>query len=97
MSGQQPESDAVNPAAREIVALARVLVTELGRDMLRLGIAQAEGGEAAGDRYARDCLEETWRSRMPTLVAVHDKLAAALNAASPDAPPLLSLTTEGPA
>ncbi len=97
MSGQQPKSDAVDPAAREIVAAARVLVTELGRDMFRLGIAQAEGGEAAGDRYARACVEETWSRRVPALVAVHDKLAAALNAASPDALPLLSMTTDEPA
>jgi hypothetical protein len=94
---EQPKIDGVDPAARELVAAARALVAELGQDMLRLGMAQAKGGEAAGDYYARACVEETWHRRMPLLVAVHDKLAAALNAASPDAPPLLSLTTEGPA
>ena len=94
---ERPEVEAVDVAARELVAMARHLVTELGRDMLRLEMAEAEKGDAAADQYARACVEETWRRRMPPLVAVHDKLAAALNAASPDAPPLFSLTTEDPA
>ena len=94
---EQPPSNAVDHAAREIVAAAFALVDQLGKDMLRLEIARAEGGDAAADQYARACVEETWSRRVPTLVAIHDKLASALNAASPDAPPLLSLTTLGPA
>ena len=94
---EQPEPDAVDQAAREIVAAAFDLVDQLGRDMLRLQMAEAEKGDAAADQYARACVEETWRRRVPALVAVHDKLASALNAASPDAPLLLSLTTLRPA
>ena len=94
---EPPQSDAVDLAAREVIAAVFGLVNQLGVDGFRLGIAQAEGGDAAGDQYARACVEETWSRRVPALVAVHDKLAAALNAASPDAPPLLSLTTLGPA
>ncbi len=42
-------------------------------------------------------MENLPERRLLALVAAHDALAAALNAASPEAPPILSLTTEEPA
>lgn len=92
MSTSQPP--AIDPTAREMVAAVREFVQELMRDVLRMGM---QGGEDATNAYAHACMENLPRRRLPGLVAAHDTLAAALNAASPEAPPILSLTTERPA
>lgn len=92
MSTDQPPT--VDPSAREMVAAVRTFVDELMRDVLRM---QMRGGEDVTNAYARACMENLPQRRIPALVAAHDTLAAALNAASPDAPPILSLTTERPA
>ncbi len=92
MSTNQPP--AVDPTAREVVAAVREFVQELMRDVCRMGM---QGGENATNAYARACMENLPEHRLPALVTAHDTLAAALNAASPDAPPILSLTTEEPA
>ena len=92
MSTNQPP--AIDPAARELVAAVRTFVREVMRDLLRMDM---QGGEAATNTYAHACMENLPEHRLPGLVAAHDALAAALNAASPDAPPILSLTTELPA
>ncbi len=90
-ANQQPT---VDPTAREMAAAVRTFVDEVMRDALRM---QMQGGEDATNAYARACMENLPQHRIPALVAAHDALAAALNAASPDALPILSLTTEKPA
>jgi hypothetical protein len=92
MSTNQPP--AVDPTAREMIAAVREFVQELMRDVFRMGM---QGGENATNAYAHACMENLPKHRLPALVAAHDTLAAALNAASPDALPILSLTTEEPA
>ena len=92
MSVDQPA--AVDDAARELVAAVRVFVIEAMRQDLRL---QTQGDEDAADAYARACMEDLPERCLPALVAAHDALAAALNVASPGAPPILSLITEEPA
>ena len=92
MSADQPP--AVDATAREMAAAVRAFVDELMRDVLRM---QMQGGEDATNAYAHACMENLARHRVPALVAAHDALAAALNAASPEAPPIRSLTTERPA
>ncbi len=77
-----------------MAAAVQTFVDELMRDVLRM---QMQGGEDATNAYAHACMENLPRHRVPDLVAAHDVLAAALNAASPEAPPILSLTTEDPA
>lgn len=64
------------------------------RDLLRM---EMQGGEPATNAYAHTCMENLAEFRLPALVAAHDDLAASLNAASPETPPILSLTTERPA
>ena len=91
MSTSQPP--AVDSAAREMVAAVRTFVGEMVRDVLQM---QMQGDEDAANAYARACMEYLPQCCIPTLVASHDALAAALNAASPKAPPILSLTTEEP-
>ena len=91
MNDNQPH--AVDAAAREMAAAVRAFVTETMREDLRL---QTKGDEDAAHAYARACMESL-PERLPALVAAHDVLAVALNAASPEAPPILSLTTEEPA
>ncbi len=81
-------------AAREMVAAVRSIVGQVMVDILRMGMQRPE---AEADRYARACLEEMPARRIPALVAAHDKLGAALNSTAPEAPPILSLTTERPA
>ena len=85
---------AVNVAAREITAIVRTFVDEAMRDALRM---QMQDGEDATNAYARACIEDIPNRRLPALVAAHDALAAALNAASSEATPILSLVTEHPA
>ena len=92
MNADQPR--ALDPAARAMTAAVRTFIGELMRDLVRMDM---QGGEAAANAYAHACMENLPRHRVPTLVAAHDALAAALNAASPEAPPILSLTTEDPA
>ena len=92
MSADQPP--ALDPAARTMAVAVRTFVGELMRDVLRMDM---QGGEAATNAYAHACMANLPEHRLPALVAAHDTLAAALNAASPDAPPILSLTTEEPA
>ncbi len=92
MSTNQPP--AVDPAARELVAAVRTFVDELMRDVLRM---EMQGGEDATNAYARACMEYLPQRHIPAVVAAHDALAAALNAASPEVPPILSMTTEKPA
>ena len=92
MNADQPP--ALDPAARAMTAAVRTFVGELMQDVLRMDM---QGSEAAADTYAHACMANLPEHRLPTLVAAHDALAAALNAASPDAAPILSLTTEKPA
>lgn len=87
-------TDTVDATARELVAAVRAFVDETMRDVLRM---QMQGGEDATNAYARACMENIPQRRLPDLVAAHDALAAALNVASPDEPPILSLDTEEPA
>ncbi len=92
MSDSQPPT--VDATAREMVAAVRAFVNEVMRDVLRM---QMQGGEDATNAYARACMENLPERRIPALAAAHDTLAAALNAASPDMPPIRSLATERPA
>ncbi len=92
MSSDQPP--AVDTTARKMAAAVRAFVDEMMRDVLRMGM---QGGEDATNAYAHACMENLHERRIPALVAAHDTLAAALNAASPEAPPILSLATERPA
>ena len=85
---------AVNVAVREMAAVIREFVDEVMRAALRM---QTQGDEDAANAYARAWMEDLPERRIPVLIAAHDALAAALNAASPEAPPILSLTTERPA
>ena len=91
MSANQPP--AVDPTARELVAAVRAFVDEMMRNVLRM---QMQGDEDATNAHARACMEYLPR-RLPALAAAHDVLAAALNAASPEVPPILSITTKKPA
>ena len=91
MTDSQPP--AVDATARALIAAVRAFVDESMRDVLRM---QMQGGEDATNAYARACMENLPERRIPPLVAAHDTLAAALNAASPEASPILSLTTERP-
>lgn len=90
MSDSQPP--AVDATARALIAAVRAFVGEAMNDVLRM-----QGGEDATNAYARACMENLPKRRIPPLVAAHDTLAAALNAASPEAPSIRSLTTERPA
>lgn len=92
MSDSQPPT--VDATAREMVAAVRAFVNEVMRDVLRM---QMQGGEDATNAYARACMENLPERRILALAAAHDTLAAALNAASPDMPPIQSLATERPA
>lgn len=94
MSASQPAPTGVEPAAREMVKAVRVLVEQIIADVVRIRMERDEG---EADMYAHACMGEMPVRRLPALVAAHDNLAAALNAASPDFPPILSLTTERPA
>ena len=89
-----PTPDAVNITARDLVTEVRAFVDEFMRDVLRMGM---QGGEAATNAYARACMENIHHRRMQHLADAHDALASALNAASPDQPPILSLNKEQPA
>ncbi|HEY0202667.1 MAG TPA: hypothetical protein VGC15_00775 [Acetobacteraceae bacterium] len=62
-------------------------------DALRM---QTQNGEDATNAFARACIEDIPNRRLTALVAAHDALATALNAASPEATPILSLVTERP-
>ena len=84
----------VDAAARELAATVQAFVIEAMQEDLRL---QTQGDEDVADAYARACMESLPECRLPALVAAHDALAAALNAASPEATPILSLVTERPA
>ena len=88
-----PAPDAVNLTARDLVAEVRTLVNAIMQDVLRMNM---QGGEVATNAYARACMENLPERWLPDLVAAHDALGAALNAASPDVPPILSLDTEEP-
>ncbi len=94
MNNPQSDASGVDPAARELVAAVRTIVGQVMTDCFRM---QMQGSEQAADSYAHACLDEMPATRIPALVAAHDKLAAALNAASPGVPPILSLNTEQPA
>ncbi len=85
---------AIDPAARDLVAAVRAFVDELMRDVLRMELQE---GEDATNAYARACMEYLPQRHIPAVVAAHDALAAALNAASPETPPILSIATEKPA
>ena len=92
MSDTQPP--AVDPAARDLVAAVQAFVDEMMRDALQM---QMQDDEDATNAYARACMEYLPQRRLPALVAAHDALAAALNVASPEVPPILSMTTKKPA
>ena len=94
MSDEQPKPADVDPAARMLVATVRTVVDQVMRSVLHVQMCATEA-EAA--RYARAVLDELTAAQLPALVAAHDILAGALNAASPGAPPILSLTNERPA
>ncbi len=87
------QSSAIDPAARELVAVVRAFVDEMMHNVLRM---QMQGDEDATNAHARACMEYL-PQRLPTLAASHDVLAAALNAASPEVAPILSMTTKKPA
>jgi hypothetical protein len=58
---------------------------------------QACVSASSAESHAYATLDDMLIKRLPALVEAHDVLAAALNAASPEAPPILSLVTEQPA
>ena len=93
MTSNQPRPS-VDAAAREMVAAVRTIVSQIATDCLRM---QMCGSEADADRYARAVMDELLGKRLPALVRAHDSLGGALNAASPDALPILSLAAEKPA
>jgi hypothetical protein len=94
MSDEEPKPAEVDPAARMLVATVRSVVDQVMRSVLQMQMCPTE---AEADRYAHAVLDDMTAAQLPALVGAHDILAAALNAASPDAPPILSLTTERPA
>ena len=91
-----PASDppSIEASARELVAAVRATVDQIGKAMLRM---QMQGSEAEKGLYAQAALEALFNPGMMPLCEAHDALGAALNAASPDVPPILSLRTERPA
>ena len=92
MSDNKPP--ATDPAARELIAAVRTLVSQSAADAMRV---QMQGSEADKGLHAQAVLENLIGRSLHPLVAAHDALASAFNAASPGAPPILSLTTERPA
>ncbi len=85
---------ATDPAARELVAAVRTLVGQIGTNVLRV---QMQGSEADKGLHAQAVLEAMMSKDLHPLAAAHDALGSALNAASPEVPPILSLTTDRPA
>ncbi len=85
---------AIDPTAREMVAAVRTLVGQIGTNVLRMLMQESEAEKGL---HAQAVLEAMMSKDLHPLVAAHDALASALNAASPDLPPILSLTTEDPA
>jgi hypothetical protein len=85
---------AADPAARELIAAVRTLVSQIAVDAIRV---QMQGSEADKGLHAQAVLENLLGRSLRPLVAAHDALASALNATSPGAPPILSLTKERPA
>lgn len=67
---------------------------QIGGSVLRV---QMQGSEADKGLHAQAVLEALMGKDLHPLVAAHDALGSALNAASPEVPPILSLTTERPA
>jgi hypothetical protein len=94
MSGEQAGPVSVNLAARAMVATVRSVVRESLEDILQM---QACVSTSSAESHAYAALDDMLIARLPALVEAHDVLAAALNAATPDAPAILSLVTEQPA
>ncbi len=91
MSDAEPKPAGIDPAARVLVATVQTVVDWLMRGALRMQMCSTKA-----ERYAHAVLDEMTAAQLPALVAAHDTLASALNATSPDAPPILSLATEYP-
>lgn len=85
---------AIEPDTRDLLAAVRDIVKQFGTDVMRMNMQYTD---AERGLYAVAVLEQLFPEKLAPLVAAHDALAAALNAACPDAPPVTSLTTEGPA
>ncbi len=85
---------AIDPAARKLVAAVRTLVGQIGTNVLRMLMQESEAEKGL---HAQAVLEALMGKDLHPLVAAHDALGSALNAASPEVPPILSLTTERPA
>jgi len=85
---------AIESAARELIVAVQTLVSQIGTNVLRV---QMQGSEADKGLHAQAVLEALMGKDLHPIVAAHDALGSALNAASPDVPPILSLTTERPA
>ena len=83
----------VDQAARDLVAQVRAVVGGLMADRMRGQMEKQETGAALHALAVIEALPQ----RLGPLVAAHDALGAALNAASPGVPPILSMTTEEPA
>ena len=92
MSTSQPPT--VDPAAREMIAAVREFVNLISSNALRLRMQRSEAEKGV---YALAVLEDLMGRDLQPLVVSHDALAAALNAASSETPPILSLTTKEPA
>jgi hypothetical protein len=86
--------EGVELAARSLAATVRTVVSETLRDILQM---QACVSVSSAESHAYAALDDMLITRIPALVEAHDTLAAALNAASPDTPPILSLVTQRPA
>jgi len=85
---------AIDPSARELVAAVRTLVGQIGTNVMRMLMQESEAEKGL---HAQAVLEALMGKDLHPLVAAHDALASALNAASPEVPPILSLATERPA
>jgi hypothetical protein len=94
MSGKQAGLVSVDLAARAMVATVRSVVRETLEDILQM---QACVSTASAESHAYAALDDMLITRLPALVEAHDALAAALNAAEPEAPAILSLVTDQPA
>ncbi len=66
---------AIEPDTRELLAAVRILVGQVGGDILRLSMQPTDVDKGL---YALAVLEELYPARLQPLVAAHDELAAAL-------------------
>lgn len=85
---------AVEPDARDIVAAVRAFIDQIRADVFRM---QMQASDAEKGIYAVVVLEKLFPAGVAPLAAAHDALGAVLNDTCPDAPPIISLSTERPA